>query len=254
LETRQSELKTHIHIVIKMSQTITVSFKATTFNAQINVVTIVLNPAAILNAASHYNGSPATIALSYTGTNGSIYKIDRSIKDRHELMDYLDVLYRWTPDRITIEHQDIRVMHCIEGVLRQVQERRKIINSINSGENCPECGDEDGSCDCDDTDPSTRMDYSDFIDEIKGQITALTCRPAFLKECKVLFASPLIKDKDCPVLMEPLTLGNASVMPCKHVISQTALYRLTAKQEGGKHYYECPMCRDKFSLSSCLSV
>jgi hypothetical protein len=64
------------------------------------------------------------------------------------------------------------------------------------------------------------------------QISALTGRPAFLKECKRLFAAPLIKDKDCPVLMEPLKSGNTSIMPCKHAISQNHFLPCVSKHTG----------------------
>jgi hypothetical protein len=237
-----------------MSQTITVTFKPTTVSKEeVKPVTIVLHPAPITEVKSHYYGAPVTIALSYTGTNGTIYSLDSSTKDLHELRDYLDVLYRWVPEEIIIEHQSIRVKHSLEAVLRREQAHRRIVNNINSPENCPECKDVD-NCGCHDEDEVTHMDYSDFIDDMKDQISALTGRPAFLKECKKLFAAPLIKDKDCPVLMEPLKSGNTSIMPCKHAISQTALYRLTAKKEGDRHHYECPLCRAKFTFGDCISI
>lgn len=238
-----------------MSQTITVTFKSTTVSKEeAKPVTIVLNPAPITEVKSSYYGAPVTIALSYTGTNGTIYSLDSSTKDLHELRDYLDVLYRWVPEEIIIEHQSIRVKHSLEAVLRREQAQRRIVNNINSPDNCPDCGDGESCGVHDEEDESTIMDYSDFIDEMKNQIAALTGRPGFMKECKTLFAAPLIKDKDCPVLMEPLKSGNTSIMPCKHAISQTALYRLTPKKEGGSHHYECPLCRAKFTFDNCVSI
>ena len=247
--------KAHIHTPIKMSQTITVTFKQTTVNKEeAKPVTIVLNPAAIEEPKRHHYGAPVTIALSYTGTNGTIYSLDSSTKDLHELRDYLDVLYRWMPEEVMIEHQSIRTKYSLEAVLQREQAKRKLMNKINTGENCHECGDAEGECCCDDPEESTRMDYSDFIDEMKGQITALTGRHGFMKECKALFAAPLIKDRDCPVLMEPLKSGASSLLPCKHILSTKALYQLRPKGERGELHLECPLCRCKFESSNCMDI
>ena len=125
-----------------MSQSITVTFKQTTVNKEeAKPVTIVLNPAAIEESKRHHYGAPVVIALSYTGTNGTIYSLDSSAKDMHELDEYLDVLYRWMPEEVMIEHQSIRTKYSLEAVLQREQAKRRLVNKINAGENCLECGD-----------------------------------------------------------------------------------------------------------------
>ena len=50
----------------------------------------------------------------------------------------------------------------------------------------------------------------------------------------------IIKDKECPVLLEPLKAGKACMLPCKHLLSQEAFAKIK-KTEG---HPKCPCCRE----------
>jgi hypothetical protein len=50
----------------------------------------------------------------------------------------------------------------------------------------------------------------------------------------------IIKDKECPVLLEPLKAGKACMLPCKHLLSQEAFTKIK-KTEG---HPKCPCCRE----------
>jgi hypothetical protein len=235
--------------------TITLSFKLTSCTLDHKPVSITIDPAAIEKPTKGKYESATKITVSYTGTNGTLYHLEHSSKDGFDLSDYLDILYRWFPIDIDIEHQGIRVRHHLKDILGRIQLRRKIMNAINEGESCLSCGDTDGECDCEDEEEDTRMGYRDFIDDIKGQIIALTSRSAFAKECKRLYAAPLLQDKDCPVLLEPLESGKTSQMPCGHYLSTKALYQLkTLKTETGTYQVECPLCRNKANFAQCLDI
>jgi hypothetical protein len=145
-------------------------------------VSIIIEPSAIEKPTKDLYGSPTKVTVSYTGTNGTLYHLESCTKDAWDLRDYLDILYRWSPIDIDIEHQGIRVRHHLKDILGRIQLRRKIMNAINEGEPCGECGDTDGECECEDEEEGTRMGYRDFIDDMKDQIIALTSRSAYTKE------------------------------------------------------------------------
>jgi hypothetical protein len=235
--------------------TITVSFKLTSCTLEHKPVSITIDPAAIEKPTKNQYESPTKITVSYTGTNGTLYHLEHSAKDGFDLRDYLDILYRWSPIDIDIEHQGIRVRHHLKDILGRIQLRRKIMNAINEGEACGSCGDTDGDCNCDEEVEDTRMAYEDFIYDIKDQVIALTKRSAFAKECKRLYAAPLLQDKECPVLLEPLESGKTSQMPCGHLLSTKALYKMDSKKnESGVYQVECPLCRNKANWSECLDI
>jgi hypothetical protein len=234
--------------------TITLSFKLDSCTLLHKPVSITIEPAAFEKAKKDPD-SPAKVITSYTGTNGTLYHLEASTKDAWDLRQYLDVLYRWSPIDIDIEHQGIRVRHHLKDILGRIQLRRKIMNAINEEEACGHCGDTDGECDCEDEEEDTRMSYRDFIDDIKDQVIALTSRLPFFKECKRLYAAPLLQDKECPVLLEPLESGKTSQMPCGHLLSTKALYKMESKKnESGVFKVECPLCRNKASWSECLDI
>jgi hypothetical protein len=236
--------------------TITVSFKLSSGTLDHKPVSITIEPRAFDKIdKKHIDGSPTKIITSYTGTNGTLYHLEHSTKDAWELRNYLDVLYRWSPVDISIEHQGIRIRHHLKDVLERIQLNRKIMNAINAGEPCVECGDAEGECDCSENEEDTRMCYKDYMDEIKGQVFALTGRSAFRNECKRLYAAPLLQDKECPILLEPLESGSTSQMPCGHLLSTKALYKLDSKvNSAGNSQVECPLCRGKANWADCLDI
>jgi hypothetical protein len=223
-------------------------------------ITITVDPATITKPEKRTQMIPpysafTKIVISHTGTNGTLYHQEHSTKDIFEIKQFFEVLYRWSPNEITIDHQNIRVRYSLAETLARIQTQRRIMNEINSGEACNNCGDTEGECDCDEDEEDTRMTYKDYIDDVIGQITALTSREAFRKESKRLYAAPLIQDKDCPVLLEPLEIGNTSQLPCDHFISTKALYRLDSKKnDSGVYQLECPLCRAKSNIGEALSL
>lgn len=242
-----------------MSQTITVSFKPAADNGE-KPVTITVDPIAIAKPEKRVQMIPpysafTKIVISHTGTNGTLYHQEHSTKDIFEIKEFFEVLYRWSPNEITIDHKNIRIKYSLAETLKRIQSQKKIMKEVNEGEYCGECGDEDGECDCFDEDSDTRMSYKDYIDEVIDQITSLTSREAFRKESKRLYAAPLIQDKDCPVLLEPLEIGNTSQLPCDHLLSTKALYKLESKKdEEGVYQLECPLCRAKANIGAALSL
>ena len=50
----------------------------------------------------------------------------------------------------------------------------------------------------------------------------------------------IIKDKECPVMLEPLKAGKECMLPCKHLLSQEAFAKIK-KTEG---HPKCPCCRE----------
>lgn len=70
-----------------------------------------------------------------------------------------------------------------------------------------------------------------------------------------LYIEKLIINKECPVLLEPLKLGDLCIPSCKHILSKQAYNKIhtTQYEENGvcKGWFKlCPLCRSK--LEPCL--
>jgi hypothetical protein len=60
----------------------------------------------------------------------------------------------------------------------------------------------------------------------------------------------IVKDKECPVLLEPLKAGKACMLPCNHFLSQEAFANIK-KIEG---HPKCPCCRELFCLGNVKNL
>ena len=60
----------------------------------------------------------------------------------------------------------------------------------------------------------------------------------------------LIKDKECPVMLEPLEVGKVCMLPCKHLLSQEAFEKINK----GEHHPKCPCCREECCPSAVKNL
>lgn len=59
----------------------------------------------------------------------------------------------------------------------------------------------------------------------------------------------MIKEKECPVLLEPLELGKIMILNCKHMVSKEAFNQIVKNDMHPK----CPVCRHVSCPSDCTS-
>lgn len=97
-------------------------------------------------------------------------------------------------------------------------------------------------CEINDCDPDSHdVDNGDFWNFIIDKAQAII-HETMEYDGKYLWKVELLRDKECPVLLEPLRPGATHRLPCSHFISTEAFYKLVCPRK-------CPMCRADVSSS-----
>lgn len=100
---------------------------------------------------------------------------------------------------------------------------------------------------CDRGEPDFEAEYFDgyilLLDKIRDILTCVldywSCE-VNQQEKEMKFLSLIEKDPKCPVLFDDLTLQNAVLLPCQHLLCKKASDKLFSSYEAN-----CPLCRQK---------
>jgi hypothetical protein len=128
------------------------------------------------------------------------------------------------PTQVGLYYKGHEFMWKQKPTLTEIKTNEQLMREVNDHD-CEMC-----ECDPDSHDVSE----DDFYSFIQHKI----CRildDGMRYDSKRLRAEELVKDKECPVLLEPLKIGKSLILHCGHLLS-TEAWR---KQSG----MNCPMCR-----------
>ena len=101
---------------------------------------------------------------------------------------------------------------------------------------------------------SVSLKFEDLIIKPSHLLIKMKLKNIILTELEQ-YIETLIKNKECPVLLEQLKLGDLCIPLCKHILSKQAYNKIQTSlyEENGIYkgmFKLCPMCRSK--LDPCL--
>jgi len=132
---------------------------------------------------------------------------------------------------LTLQHPTFVMLHYkhlhIPWKCHEVLQRKVVEEGLLRTMNKHDC--DDGGCDGHDVDIG---DFHNFIIDKAQAVIHETME----YDGKYLWKEQLLRDKECPVMMEPLRPGATYKLPCSHFISMEAYDRLVCPRK-------CPLCR-----------
>lgn len=129
------------------------------------------------------------------------------------------------PSQVSLSYKGLSMKWDCQKTLDRLSVETKLDNKRN-GHHCEE-SECDGDCD-----EVSNITFSNFI---LAKVTSIV-HETMEYDSKRLHVESMLKDKECPVLMEPLRPGHAYRYRCGHYISKEAHDKLTSPKM-------CPMCR-----------
>lgn len=165
----------------------------------------------------------ATRGWRYDGQGGLPYKTN--FDEQSTLFADLRLVSRIvTPTTISVFYKGMSHVWMLHPVLTQLKVEQDLLHTLSGHD----CSDKDCEPDAHDM---TRPQFTDFVlDKIYAIIT-----DSMEKDSQRLYKEERIKDKECPVLLEPLRVNQTIYLSCGHYISREAW----TKQQGTR----CPLCR-----------
>lgn len=133
-----------------------------------------------------------------------------------------------SPSSVSIHYKECSFYWKVMDVLKMLKVQQALTQDLNN-HNCDEDGGECG-CDC-------YFNQGSFNDFIIGKVSAIT-EESMEQDSKRLYSKEHLKDKECPVLMEPLKIGETFRLNCEHLISRSAFNRIANPKK-------CPLCRSE---------
>jgi len=127
------------------------------------------------------------------------------------------------PTSFMLSYKHLHMPWKCQDVLKRIAVQEGLLRKLN-GHECEFCEPDDhdiGIC-----------HFHDFIIEKAKAVIHETME----YDSKYMWKEELLRDKECPVLMEPLRPGHTYKLPCSHFISMEAYDRLVCPRK-------CPMCR-----------
>lgn len=160
----------------------------------------------------------------YDGTGGDSYK-QVFVENDAIMADLLICLRVYTPTTVCLSYKDLKMVWKYQETLALVLTKEKLERNLNKHD-CEDC-----CCDPGDHDV-TDVDYRSFVED---RISAIITGPAMHGDCNRLYTEELLKGRDCPILLEPLRVGESIKLGCGHYMSREGWM--------GCKGNTCPMCR-----------
>jgi hypothetical protein len=161
----------------------------------------------------------------YDGTGCDSYK--EMFVGEHDGMvsDLLMCIRTYAPQNVSLNYKDLKLSWDYLTTLALIVANDKLHRNMN----LHDCGDYD--CDPDAHDVSDQ-NYRSFVsDRIINILTGTT----MVQDCRRLYYEEILKGKDCPVLLEPLRVGETIKLGCGHYLSRDGWM--------GCKGNTCPLCR-----------
>lgn len=161
----------------------------------------------------------------YDGTGGDSHKQVFTGTHDEMMADLIMCLRVYAPTTVCLAYKDLKMVWKYQETLALLLTQQKLERNLNNHD----CDD----CDCDpDGHDVTGIDYRSFVED---RISAILTGPGMFVDCKRLYTEELLKDKDCPILLEPLRVGETIKLGCGHYMSREGWM--------GCKGNTCPMCR-----------
>ena len=141
------------------------------------------------------------------------------------IADLLMCLRIYTPTSVSLRYKDIILSWNYEKVLPMLLKKEKFENKLNEHD----CGDWD--CDPDAHDVND-INFRSFVED---RILNILTGDSMMQDCRRLYYEEELKGKDCPVLLEPLRVGETIKLGCGHYLSRDGWM--------GCKGNTCPLCR-----------
>jgi len=161
----------------------------------------------------------------YDGTGCDSYK--ELFVGEHDKMvaDLLMCIRTYAPQTVSLCYKDLKLCWKYFDTITLIAANEKLHRSLNHHD----CDDYD--CDPDAHDVGDQ-DYRSFVsDRIINILTGQT----IVNDCKQLYYEEILKGKDCPILLEPLRIGETIKLGCGHYMSREGWM--------GCKGNTCPLCR-----------
>jgi hypothetical protein len=131
----------------------------------------------------------------------------------------------YTPSSVSLFYKDIPLSWDYEKVIPMILKKEQFERKLNDHD----CGD----WDCDpDAHEVNDMDFRSFVE---NRIINILTGETMIQDCKRLYYEEELKGKDCPVLLEPLRVGETIKLGCGHYMSRDGWM--------GCKGNTCPLCR-----------
>ena len=131
----------------------------------------------------------------------------------------------YTPSSVSLFYKDIHLSWDYEKVIPMILKKEQFERKLNDHD----CGD----WDCDpDAHEVNDMDFRSFVE---NRIINILTGETMIQDCKRLYYEEELKGKDCPVLLEPLRVGETIKLGCGHYMSRDGWM--------GCKGNTCPLCR-----------
>jgi len=160
----------------------------------------------------------------YDGTGGDSYK-QVFVENDAIMADLLMCLRVYAPTTVCLSYKDLKMVWKYQETLALVLTKEKLERNLNKHD-CEDC-----CCDPGDHDV-TGVDYRSFVED---RISAILTGPVMRVDCNHLYAEELLKGRDCPILLEPLRVGESIKLGCGHYMSREGWM--------GCKGNTCPVCR-----------